>query len=214
MAAISTTATLALKFLCSAVLLTTRLAADLTDRVLLRLIGQGRQEALEVFYERYKRLIYGLVLRMTGDPRTAEEITLDTFTRVWNNAASYSAARASEKTWLVSLARHRAIDVLRRRDSRPDQKPGYFSAELLESLQDPVDVEEQVGERDLRSRIRNLVRELPREQQEVLLLAYFGGYTHSEIAARLEQPLGTVKTRIRTALSHLKERLADDSAIH
>ncbi len=200
---------LLLKTLTTTVLLAIKITGELTDLVLLQLIGKGREEALEVFYDRYKGLIYSLTLKMVGNSETAEEITLDTFERVWNSASSYSPERASGKTWLVSMARNRSIDFLRRRGSRPDQNPDCWTSEGLDSLADRIDMEADITDRDLRRKVVAAMRELSPEQKAPLSLAYFGGYSQSEIAERLGLPLGTVKTRIRTAVLQLRERFSE-----
>lgn len=189
-------------------LLTLKLTSEISDKVLLTLIGKGREDAFGHLYERYKGLVFSLILKMTGDRELSEEITLDTFERVWRSARDYAPEKASAKTWIVSMARNRAIDNLRRKSSRPDQDPNFWSSDELEQLTDPSDTEQIVTARELRASISAAVRALPDEQQAVLTLAYFGGYTHSEIAQRLNLPLGTVKTRIRMALIQLRERLS------
>lgn len=207
------TAGLLLKILTTTALLAIKVTGELTDLILLQLIGKGREEALEVFYNRYKGLIYSLTLKMVGDSETAEEITLDTFERVWNNARSFTPERASGKTWLVSMARNRAIDSLRRRGSRPDQTPGGWSSEDLDNLADQTDMEADITDRDLRRKVITAIRDLSPELKEPLALAYLGGYSHSEIAERLDLPLGTVKTRIRAAVHLLRERFSDEPEI-
>lgn len=181
---------------------------DLSDTALLQLMAAGDEQALALFYDRYKGQIYSLTLYVLGDRGAAEEATLDVFMKVWKEAGAYRADRASVKTWLVTMARHQAIDLLRRRKVRRDQNPAHWAEDLLEVLPDPADdAEAVVAEEELRRQVQAVVAELPAAQREVLWLAYFRGYSHSEIAKTLDQPLGSVKTRIRAALICLRERL-------
>jgi RNA polymerase sigma-70 factor (ECF subfamily) len=182
----------------------------LTDEELVHRISAGEAEALREVYERYKRAVYGLALRCLRVRESAEEVTLDVFTEVWKNAARYSEARARVGTWLMSIARHRAIDALRRSGSRPHRHSVGWDDLPAEAL--PADEETPeamfMGD-EARRRVRQAVGALPVEQAEALALAFYDGLSHSEIAQSLGQPLGTVKTRIRLALAKLA-RILDD----
>jgi RNA polymerase sigma-70 factor, ECF subfamily len=184
--------------------------AGYDDERLIRLIAQLRPEALDQLYERYSRLVFGLALMIVGDRSTAEEITLDVFMRVWQKAASYRADQAKVSTWLTHIARHHAIDVLRRQAVRPDQSAlslDEISPNGVVQAQDP----QQLAEHSLRrERVRRAIFRLPAEQRQALMLAYFGGYTQTQIAGFLQQPLGTVKTRIRLAMQKLREILSEE----
>jgi RNA polymerase sigma-70 factor (ECF subfamily) len=181
---------------------------DLPDPALLQLMAAGDDQAMALFYDRYRREVYSLSLHVLGDPGAAEEATLDVFMKVWKEAGSYRPERASVRTWLVTVARHQAIDLLRRRKARGDRNPAQCAEDFLEVLADPADdAETVVGDREIRRQVRAALAELPAAQREVLWLAYFRGCSHSEIASALGQPLGSVKTRIRSALLHLRERL-------
>jgi RNA polymerase sigma-70 factor (ECF subfamily) len=184
------------------------LRQDLSDTALLQLMAAGDDQAMALFYDRYKGQVYSLVLHVLGDRGTAEEATLDVFMTIWREAGGYRAELASVRTWMVTVARHRAIDLLRRRKARGDQDTAKWVEDALEVLPDPSgDAEAVVGERELRRLVRAALADLPAAQREMLRLAYFRGYSHSEIARTLGQPLGSVKTRIRSALLHLRERL-------
>ncbi len=187
--------------------------STLDDETLIRLIAHAQADALSALYDRYNRLVFSLALNVVGDYETAEEITLDVFTRVWERARTYRAEQAKVSTWLTSITRYRAIDELRRRGARPEQ----YSLEWAEVSPDAmprVNGPETAAELALqRQRVRAALAELPEEQQQVLALAYFKGYTHREIAEALEQPLGTVKTRIRLAMQKLRETLQDEPII-
>ncbi|HJR79457.1 MAG TPA: sigma-70 family RNA polymerase sigma factor [Anaerolineales bacterium] len=180
------------------------------DEKLISLIAQAQTEALDQLYERYNRSIFSLALMIVGDRATAEEVTLDVFMRVWQKADSYRADQAKVSTWLTHITRHHAIDVLRRRAVRLDQ-----FALRLEEITYAVSVRAQdpgeLAEHSLRSqRVREAITQLPVDQKQTLLLAYFGGYTHTEIAQILKQPLGTIKTRLRLAMQKLRDFLRDE----
>lgn len=180
-----------------------------SDATLLEKISCGDEAAFEMLYARYKGLIYSLVLHILGDRGSAEEIMFDAFTKLWTHATSYDAQRASVKTWLVAMARHQAIDRLRKGQCRPDQDPKNWAEDALMSLPDSHNPEAETTARDLRCKIQNAISRLPPEQRAPLALAYFNGLTHSEIARHLQQPLGTIKTRIRIALLTLQEQFTE-----
>ena len=181
--------------------------ATLDDQSLIHLIIQARAEALSELYDRYSRLVFSLALNAVGDPATAEEITQDVFLRVWQRARQYRADRGQVSTWLTGITRHRAIDYLRRRGSRPEQHSVAW-AELAPSdepvLSGPAEAASLSFEK---ARVRNAVAQLPPEQRQVLALAYFQGLTQSQIAQVLDLPLGTVKTRIRLGMKKLRDTL-------
>jgi RNA polymerase sigma-70 factor, ECF subfamily len=182
----------------------------LDDESLLRFISRSHPDALSELYDRYGRLIYSIALHLVGNRQTAEEVTLDVFKRVWQKANLYRAERASVRVWLSSMARYRAIDVLRRESVRPERHSIYW-AELNHNPVSPYNSPEADTHLALqKERVRAAVATLPEEQKQALGLAYFGGYTHSEIAERLNLPLGTVKTRIRLALNKLRYKLQED----
>lgn len=184
--------------------------SSLTDETLFLLIARARPDALDELYNRYNRMIFGLALNMVGDRATAEEITLDVFTRVWERAKTYRPDRAKVSTWLISITRHHSIDVLRRRGTRPEQHSVSWnetSSNVTQSGNNPEQATEVAMRRE---RILAAVARLPEDQKQALSLAYFAGYTHSQIAEALDQPLGTVKTRIRLAMQKLRGMLEDE----
>lgn len=191
-----------------------RLSSDLTkldDERLISLIVQSQEQALAQLYDRYHRLVFSLALAIVNDRQTAEEITLDVFMRVWQKASTYRAEQAKVSTWLTHIARHHAIDVLRRQAARIDQSAVSWedAAPGAESYQDnPRDAVEQSLRRE---RIHAALARLPSEQKQALMLAYFGGYSQQQIAEVLKQPLGTVKTRIRLAMQKLREYLSSEA---
>jgi RNA polymerase sigma-70 factor (ECF subfamily) len=181
--------------------------SSLDDATLIELIAGARAEALSELYDRYSRLVFSLAINSVGDYHTAEEITQDVFVRVWERAASYRAERAKVSTWLTSIARHRAIDQLRRRGARPEQRTvpwAEVAPEALTADDDPQEATQLAMERQW---VRSALAQLPEEQRQVLALAYFKGYTQQQIADTLEEPLGTVKTRVRLAMQKLRQML-------
>ena len=179
--------------------------STLEDENLIQLIVQQRTEALGELYDRYNRLVFSIALYALGDRETAEEITQDVFTRVWQRAAVYSVQQAKVRTWLVSIARNRTIDELRRRQVRPVP---VFLDEMLHTADG--NLEDLVDGRVQGRRVRAALLELPEEQREVLLMAYFGGYSQSEISEVLDLPLGTVKTRVRLAMQKLRHHFYEE----
>ena len=181
--------------------------AKFDDERLISLIVQSQEQALAQLYDRYHRLVFSLARAIVNDGPTAEEITLDVFMRVWQKAGTYRADQAKVSTWLTHIARHHAIDVLRRRAARVDHFAVHWedaTSNIESSLPDPQESAEQSLRRE---RIHAALAQLPPEQRESLYLAYFSGYTQSQIAEVLKQPLGTIKTRLRLAMQKLREFL-------
>ena len=182
---------------------------QMEDEVLLGLIRAGDQGALEALYERYARRVYSLSVAILRDSGKAEEATQETFFRVWQRADSFDAARGRLGTWLLSIAHHRAIDILRRtrrinfREESWDNQLG----ELLFSSSGPGP-EEATALMEEGRRVREALKHLPPAQQQVLVLSYFQGLTQVEISQRLQQPLGTVKTRMRLGVQKLRQALS------
>jgi len=157
-------------------------------------------------YDRHARPVYSLALRILQDQGEAEDIVQDVFSQAWRQAANYDPSRGAVAAWLFTLARSRAIDRLRARRARPEQAVDDRQAANVVDPRVPADLQllsaEQVGQ------VRAALEALPVLQRVAIELAYYEGLTHIEIAARLEQPLGTVKTRIRLALGKLRDVLA------
>jgi RNA polymerase sigma-70 factor (ECF subfamily) len=170
-------------------------------------IAKGNQDALTELYDSTNRMVYGLALRILGNSSSAEEVLFDVYVQVWRTAKSFDPSRGKVTSWLVSMARSRAIDALRSRQGR--------RANLARSLDDISDLQDLRGGPEehsvLRSRaqvVQKSLAELPEDQRNAIELAYFSGLTHGEIAARTGLPLGTVKTRIRSGMLRLRELLA------
>lgn len=183
--------------------------SKLDDAELMTRITCADPDALGELYERYHRLVFSLALNSVADHAAAEEITLDVFTRVWEKAETYRAEQAKVTTWLLSLARHRAIDVLRQRRTRLEQNLVSW-ADVPETAGFTSNPEETVELTLRRELVRAAIAQLPAEQKQSLALAYFKGYTHRQIAEILQEPLGTVKTRLRSAMQKLHQMLQDE----
>lgn len=175
--------------------------ADLVKR-----LAAGDQSALSALYDATSRMVYGLAVRILGDPRDAEEITLDVYTQAWRQVARYDASRGDPVTWLLTLTRSRAIDRLRARGGAKKREQGLdAAAELAAGGPDP---ESQSAFAERARYVRSAMQLLSPEQREVIELAYFEGLTHVEIAEKIRQPLGTAKSRIRLGMVKLREALA------
>ena len=154
----------------------------INDEDLIRSIIDGKSGALGDLYDRYGRLVFSLAYQVVGDSATAEEITQEVFLQVWNKANTYQAGQGKVVTWLTSVARHKAIDSLRRKGARPEGHQIGFETEEELDLVDPVGVEEQVENSQRSQTIRRAIAHLPPDQQKALALAYFKGMTHQEVA--------------------------------
>ena len=178
--------------------------ADDADRDALVRVASGELDALEELYDRYRTMAYSIALRITTDTALAEDVVQEAFLGAWRNAARYVEGRGSVKTWLLSIVHHRAVDALRRR--RPTTQLPDQDAIPPASLTLP-DVWPEVAGRLLRLEILTALRSLSEVQREAIELAYFGGLTQQEIAARTGTPLGTVKSRMRLGLLAMRREL-------
>lgn len=183
------------------------------DEKLISLIIQMQEEALAQLYERYNRVVFSLALAIVGDQATAEEITLDVFVRVWQKAGTYRADQAKVSTWLSHIARNHAIDVLRHRTARLDHQALHWEDIHSSGRSLQEDPQESVELALRRKRVHAALARLPADQREAMLLAYFGGYTQRQIAEALDQPLGTIKTRLRLAMQKLRGFLQDEQEL-
>ncbi len=180
--------------------------AHLSDEALVALVARGDEDALAELYDRVSRVAYGLALRVLRDERHAEDAVQEAFLQVWRNAASFRADRAKASTWILTLVHRRAVDLVRREERRQTD-PITDEAALGAA---PGDTEEAAWLRFERERVQAALRQLPDVQREALELAYYGGFSQSELAERLGVPLGTVKSRMFAGLARLRE-LLDDS---
>ena len=177
----------------------------IADAELVGRIANGDASALERLYERYVRQCFGLALRILGDPALAEEVVQEVFLKLWSQPSRYSAERGQFVSWLLSLVHHRSIDELRRRSHTEIALDNPALGSLLDTKPDTeLDPGDQVVLAEQKQAVRQALAGIPPNQRQVLELAYFGGLSQSEIAARLGQPLGTVKTRMRAGLQQLR----------
>lgn len=177
------------------------------DSALVERMMSGDEGALSALYDRYSGMLYGMLMRILRDQQAAEEILQDLFFQLWRGAERFDAGRGSLPAWLMVIGRNRAISRLRRRDRReiPEDSEDFS----MQSVACSTNVEDEATRRMLIQRLKIAMQSLPREQREAVELAYFEGMTQTEIAQRTGSPLGTVKTRIRTAMQSLKQ-LFDD----
>jgi RNA polymerase sigma-70 factor, ECF subfamily len=174
---------------------------------LIRRMASRDSKALEAFYDRYNRLVFGLVLRILKIREDAEDIVVDVFWQVWQQSVRYDSSRGKPLAWLLTITRTRAIDGLRSSRRQPSQTTGMATVEehLVSNRQETPEDPGILA--DTRQAVRKALSQLPEQQRIPLEMAYFEGMTHTEIAASLNQPLGTMKDRIRTGMLHLKQQL-------
>ena len=178
--------------------------------VLVRSIAAGDQLALHVLYEMAHRLVFTLMMRITANRETAEELTVDVFHDVWRRASRYDAENGTVLGWIMNQARSRAIDRLRF-ESRKKRNHGGDIQRLAEASTDPRDVLELREQGEL---LRAALTALTPDERRAIETTFFAGLTHAEAAARLNQPLGTIKTRIRSGLHKLRQRLTAEAGNH
>lgn len=174
------------------------------DIALMQQISQQDQTALSQLYDRYARLMYSLAYRMLGTAEEAEEVVLDAFSQVWRTAQRYDAKKGKVDSWLFLLTRSRALDRLRRRKREFNVVEAATCAAQVPLTTAPATPEENLLITDRRQQVKAALAQIPRDQQEVIELAYYQGLSQSQIAKQTGISLGTVKTRIRLGLSKLK----------
>jgi RNA polymerase sigma-70 factor, ECF subfamily len=175
----------------------------LSDAVLVEKVMQRDESALAALYDRYSGMLSALLNRILRDTQAAEEILQDIFLQLWRSTGQFDPSRGSLPGWLITVARNRAISRLRRRN--PAAPGDEEFAEPVVTL--PWNLESAVAQQEIMERVKGAMAKLPEEQRAALELAYFDGLTHTEIAERTGNPLGTVKTRLRSALETLKRAL-------
>jgi RNA polymerase sigma-70 factor (ECF subfamily) len=180
------------------------------DASLIDCIAKAQSDALNKLYDRYNRLVFSVALAIIGDRLVAEEVTLDVFVQVWQRASTYRSEQAKVRTWLIAITRHHAIDILRMQKSRPESSAVNWDEISPLEVSARHGLEEHVQLSIQREHVRDALAELPTDQREALALAYFKGYTQSQIAKALKEPLGTIKTRIRLAMLKLRKLLAEE----
>lgn len=186
-----------------------------SDGALMERMVAGDQGALATLYDRYGRAVYSLALRMLADSGLAEDLVQEVFLRCWSRARQFAAERGSFSTWLLGITHHLAVDNLRRQSTRPRaaDPPREGEPSLADQLVSPSDALEEVWLRLRADGVRRALAEVPPAQRQAIELAYFHGLTHVEIAGRLGEPLGTVKTRIRLGMSRLRQRLGEEGLL-
>src|SRR5256885_7969248 len=179
----------------------------LADEELMHLVRAGDAQAFEIVFDRHSGAAFSLAYRMCGRQAMAEDIVQEAFVSLWRSGARYDATRGSVRTWVLSVVRNRAIDAFRRESA----KGGRDVAEegIAERMPAPQLTDTEVERRDEARQVRKALVELPPDQRQVIELAYFGGFTHSQIANMLELPSGTVKGRMRLGLSKMRLALGD-----
>lgn len=180
---------------------------DLQD--LIRRVASGDEGAFGALYDASRRRVFGLALRILRDAHAAEEATLEVFAQVWRESGRYDAAQGSVLAWIVTLARTRAIDLLRSR-SRVARREGRKLEEGGDALDRAPGPAESARKGERAERVRAAVRALPIEQRRAIEASYFGGLSYSEAAGLLGEPVGTVKTRIRAGMATLRRALAPE----
>jgi len=182
------------------------------DERLVTRVAAGDRRAFEALYERYAATVFGLALKMLGDREVAEDAVQEIFWRVWRRLGSFDRSRAFAP-WLFGIAHNYCIDELRRRKVRPQQVYEDDDHPILSDIPDDTDIGETAILTEQRQVVRSALEQLPEEQRQALLLAYFGGLTQQEIAAQLGNPLGTVKTRMRLGLQKLRALLQGQTLV-
>ncbi len=176
------------------------------DQVLIERIKARDQAAMSSLYDSYAKLVYILAYRITGQVEEAEDIVIESFWQIWQQAHQYNAERGQVRHWIIAIARSRALDRMRalRRIPLMETVLDYNTACELQALDNP---EYETWQIEQSAQVRAALRTLPQKQREVLELAYYFGLTQTEIAAYLSEPLGTIKTRIRLAMLKMREEL-------
>ena len=181
-----------------------RTFAHLSDEAIVALVARSDEEALAELYDRFGRVAYGLAFRVLRDEKLAEDAVQEGFLGAWRNADRFMPERAKASTWVLTFVHRRAVDLVRREDRRRAEP-------LAEGAQPTpaVSAEDDAWLRFERERVQAALRQLPDQQREALELAYYGGFSQSELAERLGQPLGTIKSRMFTGLARLRDLLAE-----
>jgi RNA polymerase sigma factor (sigma-70 family) len=182
---------------------------ELSDEALLSAIARGDVLAMDSLYQRYSRILYSLAYRMVADHQIAEDLIQDAFLSVWRRSTSFSPQAGAARSWLISILHHRAIDYLRRVRRRSHIQEAPLDEIELDETAAVSDVWDEAWRSVQSSQVRAALMQIPPEQRLVIELAYFQGWTHTEIAEGTLTPLGTVKARMRLGLNHLKRALLE-----
>jgi RNA polymerase sigma-70 factor (ECF subfamily) len=180
---------------------------SLADEDVMQLVRRGDARAFEIVYERHSAAAFSLAYRMMGSRSGAEDVTQDAFLSLWRSGARYDRARGSVRTWVLGIVHHRAIDALRRATVHDRRRSGDEGIEERFEAAERTDVE--AARREEAGTVRSALRTLPSDQCQVIELAYFGGFTHTEIAEMLDTPVGTIKGRMRLGLKKMRAQLGE-----
>jgi RNA polymerase sigma-70 factor, ECF subfamily len=180
----------------------------LADEELMAHVDRKQPEAFEVLYDRHGGAAFSLAYRIVGDRNAAEDVAQEAFLSIWRSNSRFDRARGSVRSWVLSVVRNRAIDALRRGSGRAP-KLDHDDESLLEGRAADDRTENEAMRRETAREVRGALGELPTDQSQVIQLAYFGGFSHSEIAEMLGMPLGTVKGRMRLGLEKIRVHLAE-----
>jgi RNA polymerase sigma-70 factor (ECF subfamily) len=186
-------------------------AERLADEELMPLIGAKDPLAFEVFYDRHGGAVYSLAYRIVGERAAAEDVTQEAFISIWRSGARFDRTRGSARSWMLGIVRNRAIDALRSRAGKAP-KLAFDDEAIIEQRPAAELTEQEALRRETASEIQGALGALPGEQSQVIELAYFGGFSHSEIARMLGLPMGTVKGRMRLGLEKIRGELAEGLA--
>jgi RNA polymerase sigma-70 factor (ECF subfamily) len=179
--------------------------ARLADEDLVVQIARSDERSFEVLYDRHGKVAWSLAFRLLGEREAAEDLVQEAFLAVWNGAAGYSQAKGSVRTWILSIVHHRAVDRLRQTSASRRRQDALEQVAMIEPA--APDAAEVALARVEATEIRTALGDVPGDQLEVLRLAYYGGYTHHEIAGMLSLPLGTVKSRMRLGLERVRRNI-------
>jgi RNA polymerase sigma-70 factor (ECF subfamily) len=183
----------------------------LADEELMELVAGGDPRAFEAVYDRHGSAAFSLAYRMVGSRTVAEDVAQEAFLSIWRSRVRYQRERGSVRSWVLGIVHHRGIDALRRNQVHDRRRA---SAEGMEErFEAPERTDVEVARRQEADSVRAAIRELPDQQGQVIQLAYFGGFTHTQIAEMLEMPVGTVKGRMRLGLEKLRRSLTEEIAI-
>jgi RNA polymerase sigma-70 factor (ECF subfamily) len=183
----------------------------LADEELMHLVRQGDPRAFETMYDRHGGAAFSLAYRMVGNRTVAEDVVQEAFLSIWRSRQRYDGDRGSVRSWVLGIVHHRTIDALRRNlvhDRRRASAEG-----IEERLESPERTDVEVARREEATTVRAAIESLPDQQTKVIELAYFGGFTHTQIAEMLEMPIGTVKGRMRLGLEKLRRQLQGEFAL-
>jgi len=184
---------------------------SLADEDVMQLVRRGDAHAFEVIYDRHSAAAFSLAYRMMGTRAGAEDVTQEAFLSMWRSGARYDRARGSVRTWVLGIVHHRAIDALRRATVHDRRRAGDEGIEERFEARERTDAE--VARREEAGAVRSALATLPPDQVQVLELAYFGGFTHTEIADMLGAPVGTVKGRMRLGLKKMRAQLGEGQVV-